>query len=120
MLLMTNIPVVIQELYSISSGGVVGIAARGQIYMSVPLGVVEIHLRAKLPRNPKQISAFPNQTEKKVSNSHLERVLFNDTLNTFYLRLYGVRHGKRSQREETRCRHLGYSFRLAATALLYA
>ena len=40
-------------------------------------------------------------------------VLFNDALNTFYLRLYGVR-------EETRCCYIGYSFRLAARLLLYA
>ena len=39
-------------------------------------------------------------------------VLFNDALNTFYLRLYGVTHMK------TRCRHMGYSFRLAARVLL--
>ena len=49
-------------------------------------------------------------------------VLFNDAINTFYLRLYGVRHMVKnySAREETRCRHIGYSFRLAARVLLYA
>ena len=86
-------------------------------------------------------------------------VLFNDAINTFYLRLYGVRHmvkdhsdsekGERERemfylmthsthfiysymasdiwlriilivRKETRCRHIGYSFRLAARVLLYA
>ena len=50
-------------------------------------------------------------------------VLFNDALNTFYLRLYGVRHMVKTTpiaREETRCRHIGYSFRLAARVLLYA
>ena len=26
-----------------------GIAARGQLYMGAPIGVVEIHLRTKLP-----------------------------------------------------------------------
>ena len=31
------------------SDGAGGIAARGQIYMGFPLGVVEIHLRAELP-----------------------------------------------------------------------
>ena len=36
-------------------------------------------------------------------------VLFNDTLNTFYLRLYGVGHMVK-----------GYSFRLTARVLLYA
>ena len=38
-------------------------------------------------------------------------VLFNDALNTFYL--------SQIAREETRCRHMGYSFRLAARVLLY-
>ena len=51
-------------------------------------------------------------------------VLFNDALNTFYLRLYGVTHMVKdhsdSEREETRCRHMGYSFRLTARVLLYA
>ena len=40
-------------------------------------------------------------------------VLFNDALNTFYLRLYGVRHmvkDRSDAREETCCRHIGYSF----------
>ena len=40
-------------------------------------------------------------------------VLFNDTLNTFYLRLYGRERG-------TLCVHMGYYFRLAARVLLYA
>ena len=50
-------------------------------------------------------------------------VLFNDTLNTFYLRLYGVRHMVKDYSDserETRCHHIGYSFRLAARVLLYA
>ena len=41
-------------------------------------------------------------------------VLFNDTLNTFYLRLYGVGHMV-NDHSETRCRHMGYSFQLAAS-----
>ena len=44
-------------------------------------------------------------------------VLFNDALNTFYLRLYGIGH---MVREETCCRHMGYSFQLTARVLLYA
>ena len=51
-------------------------------------------------------------------------VLFNDTLNTFYLRLYGVRHmasdHSGSEKGNPRCRHMGYSFRLGAMILLYA
>ena len=68
--------------------------------------------------------------------------LFNDALNIFYLRLYGVIHMVKdhsdSEREETRCHiegrilygktrkdshcchNIGYSFRLAARVLLYA
>ena len=46
-------------------------------------------------------------------------VLFNDALNTFYLRLYG-KGTSQIAREETRCRHMGYSFRLAARVILYA
>ena len=49
--------------------------------------------------------------------------LFNDTLNTFYLWLYGVRHMVRTiqiERDETRWCHMGYSFWLAARVLLYA
>ena len=48
---------------------------------------------------------------------------FNDTLNTFYLWLYGITHMVKdhsdSQREESRCHHMGYSFRLAGRVLLY-
>ena len=51
-------------------------------------------------------------------------VLFNDALNTFYLRLYGfkkmVNDHSESERE-TCCRHyMGYSFLLAERVLLYA
>ena len=75
-----------------------------------------------------------------------EMFLFNDALNTFYLRLYGVPEGRKCfyltthsshfiygyiasdiwlrtiliVRKETRCRHIGYSFRLTARVLLYA
>ena len=50
-------------------------------------------------------------------------VLFNDALNTFYLRLYGVRHMVKDHSDsekETRCRHIGYSLRLTTRVLLYA
>ena len=63
--------------------------------------------------------------EKKMFITRKEgNVLFNDAVNTFYLRLYGVRHMVKyhtdREREETRCRHMGYSFRLTARSLLYA
>ena len=48
---------------------------------------------------------------------------FNDALNTFYLRLYGVRHMVKDHSNSKRgnpCRHTGYSLRLAARVILYA
>ena len=45
------------------------------------------------------------------------KFVFNDALNTFYLRLYGVRH---IVREVTYCRRMCYYFRLTARVLLYA
>ena len=55
-------------------------------------------------------------------------VLFNDALNTFYLRLYGIGYMVSDiwlrtiliVRKETRCHHIGYSFQLTARVLLYA
>ena len=50
-------------------------------------------------------------------------ILFNDTLNTFYLQLYGVRHMVKDHSDSekgNRCRHIGYAYRLAARVLLYA
>ena len=49
-------------------------------------------------------------------------VLFNNALNTFYLRLYGIKHMVKdhSDIEETHCCHMGYSFWLTARFLLYA
>ena len=47
-------------------------------------------------------------------------VLFNNVLNTIYLRLYGVRHmvkdlSNRTTQRGNRCRHMGYSFRYASS-----
>ena len=52
-------------------------------------------------------------------------VLFNDTLNTFYVRLYGVGYMVKDhlnrKREETCSHHyMGYSFWLTASDVLYA
>ena len=50
-------------------------------------------------------------------------VLFNDALNTFYLRLYGVRHMVKDDSDSEKGNPLppiGYSIRLAARVLLYA
>ena len=43
-------------------------------------------------------------------------VLFNDALNTFYLRLYGVRHMVKDHSDSEK----GYSYQLTARVLLYA
>ena len=50
-------------------------------------------------------------------------VIFNDALNTFYLRLYGVRHMVKDHSDGESGNplfHMGYSFQLAARVLLYA
>ena len=51
-------------------------------------------------------------------------VLFNDALNTFYLRLYGVRHMVKDHSDSEKGNplppHIGYSYRLTARVLLYA
>ena len=50
-------------------------------------------------------------------------VLINDALNTFYLRLYGVRHMVKDHSDSQKGNPLpphGYSFRLTARVLLYA
>ena len=44
-------------------------------------------------------------------------VLFNDAHNTFYLRLYGIRHMVMDHSDSN---HMGYSFQLTARVLLYA
>ena len=51
------------------------------------------------------------------------KVLFNNTLNTFYLWLYGVGHMVKYHSDSERGNplpHKGYSFRLIARVLLYA
>ena len=69
----------------------------------------------------KQVGARPHDTLQQAHSSNEGNVLFNDALNTFYLRLYGVRHMVKdhSVREETCFCHMGYSFCLAARALYH-
>ena len=75
------------------------------------------------PENTAKNGACQNVCHQRVGRKE-GIVLFNDTLNTFYLRLYGVRHMVKdhsdSEREENCCCHMGYFFRLAASVLLYA
>ena len=52
------------------------------------------------------VSSFCNLVKRERERN----VLFNDALNTFYLRLYGVRHMVKIVRKETRYRHIGYSY----------
>ena len=50
-------------------------------------------------------------------------ILFNGALNTFCLRLYGIRHMVKDHSDSERkpaAGYIGYSFRLAARVLLYA
>ena len=44
---------------------------------------------------------------------------FNDVLNTFYLRLYGVRHMVKDH-SDSENGNIGHSYQLTATVLLYA
>ena len=61
---------------------------------------------------------FDVQLKFSTCNGRKEgNVLFNDALNTFYLRLYGVIQMVEDHSEEIRCRHMGYSFLLAARVL---
>ena len=64
-------------------------------------------------------------SSKTTSDTSLEEkgrkdgnVLFNEALNTFYLRLYCVRHMVKDHSESGR--HLGYYFRLTSRVILYA
>ena len=60
-------------------------------------------------------------SERERERERERDVLFNDALNTFYLRLYDVRlRTILIVRKETRCRHIGYSNLLTARVLLYA
>ena len=72
-------------------------------------------------RRSNVLSALLNKTF--LSLSLLGNVLFNNALNTFYLRLYGVGHMVKDHSDSERGNLLmphGYSFRLAARVLLYA
>ena len=71
----------------------------------------------------KHFSLLPDADVRNDINALNERrkemVLFNDALNTFYLRLYGVRHMVKDHSDRER-RNMGYSFRLTTRVLLYA
>ena len=41
-------------------------------------------------------------------------VLFNDALNTFYLRLYDIGHVVKDQSDTHRCHYMGYSFQISS------
>ena len=62
-------------------------------------------------------NSLPVQGRKEEGN-----VLFNDALNTLFTVIWRQTHRKgpiQIAREETRCHHMGYSFRLAERVLLY-
>ena len=60
-----------------------------------------------------------NEREMEVKEKEGSKCLFNDTLNTFYLRFYGVRHMVKDHSDSEReNRHMGYCFRVAARVIL--
>ena len=62
------------------------------------------HRHRRLPSGP---AGRLGLWAKNVYNTNRKgNVLFNNTLHTFYLRLYGIRH----MVKETCCYHIGYSF----------
>ena len=76
----------------------------------------------KKTQQKKQNKQQQNEKTNKKQRRKEGNFLFNNALNTFYLRLYGIRYMVKdySAREVTCCRHIGYSLRLTARVLLYA
>ena len=64
-----------------------------------------------------------SSSKERTKRERERNVLFNDALNTFYLRLYGVRHMVKDDSDSEKGNPLpplGYSYRLTARVLLYA
>ena len=84
------------------------------------------NFRQRLPGGRRGSSSSGVRFPKVMAVGRKEgNVLFNDALNTFFI--YGYMASDiiwlrtiLIVRKETRCRHIGYSFRLAAKVLLYA
>ena len=103
-----------------------------------------MHMKGGKPRKARVETVFHFNLYFRHVGRKEGKVLFNDALNTFYLRLYGRKEGgkcfilRRTQhilftviwrqtygyilivRKETRCRHIGYSLLLTARVRLYA
>ena len=82
---------------------------------------MELHLAPGGRKTDEQRKIDRLKKPKTTQTLHLDRKegnsLFNDALNTFYLRLYGISHMVKDHSDsvrETCCCHMGYSFRLAA------
>ena len=92
--------------------------------MGPPCGINPTTQHIISERSTSELHPAPSlQLNYLVSIEKERNVLFNDTLNTFYSRLYGVGHMVKdhSATEETCCCHYtGYSFLLAARVVLYA
>ena len=54
--------------------------------------VLSASLNKTFPSFLRGLSVWPRQPFSLTNKQRERNVLFNDTLNTFYLRLYGVRH----------------------------
>ena len=65
---------------------------------------------------------YPRELREEIRCHQEGYVLFNHALNTFYLVTWRQTYGKwpHRLREDSRCSHISYSFRLAARVLLYA
>ena len=98
--------------------------------VGICLGAGEPWMLERLWKCPSEASysrRMPGKNTKSIldlfQRERERNVLFNDALNTFYLRLYGVRHMVKDHSDSekgNRCRIIGYSFRLTARVLLYA
>ena len=69
-----------------------------------------MHIHIQMHTYTKQTNTYIHINARKEGKN----VLFNNTLNTFYIRSYGVRHMVNDHSEETCCHHMGYSLQLAA------
>ena len=75
-------------------GALVGMKRGTRVKVSVPYTYFNRHIRQCILSTWKHVwnGAVSNEFHCQASSGKEGSVLFNDALNTFYLRLYGVRH----------------------------